>query len=737
MTTEHPTTVESLPPLPRRRVKAPTVLQMEAVECGAAALASVLACHGRYESLDTLRRECSVTRDGVRAAEIVRAARRYGLEARGLNLKQFPELIETLGDEPLPAILWWNVNHFVVLEGFRKGRAEINDPAIGPRTLTLDELKGAYSGVVLLFKPGPDFEPGGQKRSLRQGLIARAAGLKGALAYVFLCGLFLVVPGLLVPTSLRIFVDEYLVAGRDYLVLPLLGGMVLAAFLRAILTWLQEYYLLRLETRLAVARSRQFFAHVLRLPVGYFLQRLSGEVGSRVMINDTVASVLGSQLTTTVLDGALALFYLAVMFAYAPQLSLVVLALGLANVLALKLVSRRRVDAAYRLRQEHSKLMGTAANGLSMIETLKATGAESEFFSRWAGYQAKVLRAEQSLGTLDQMVAAVPPTVQTAATAAVVFLGGREVMAGNLSIGMLVACQSLAMSFLRPVQGLAEFGSTVQKLGADMSRLDDVLDNPRDARYLRRSAPVSRHGRRLSGRIEVRDLTFGYGPRGRRANPLIQDFSLTVEPGQRIALVGASGSGKSTIVRLIAGLYEPWEGEILFDGERRQELPNELVSDCLAFVDQDIFLFGGNVRDNVALWNETTPLGEITRACKDARIDGDVAQRPGGYETVVAEHGANFSGGQRQRLEIARALLNRPTLLLFDEATSALDPKTEQEIDDSIRRLGCSSILVAHRLSTIRDCDEIIVLERGKIKERGSHEALLRQRGEYARLIEN
>ncbi len=735
MTAEPLAAIEDLPPLPRRRVKTPTILQMEAVECGAAALSSVLAYHGRHESLDTLRRECSVTRDGVRAAEIARAARRYGLEARGRNFKELPELIKAFRDEPLPAILWWNVNHFVVLEGFRKGRVYVNDPATGPRTLSLEELKAAYSGVVLLFKPGPDFKPSGQKRSLRKGLGARASGLKWALAYVVLCGLFLLVPGLLLPTALRVFIDEYLVARRDYMVVTLLVGMVLAAFVRAVLTWLQERYLLRLETRLALAHSRQFFAHVLRLPASYFLQRLAGEIGSRVMINDTVANVVGSRLTTTFLDCWLAFFYLAVMFAYTPHLSLVVLALGLANVLILKLVSRRRVDAAYRLRQEHGKLMGTAASGLSMIETLKATSSESEFFGRWAGYQAKVLRAEQGLGTLDQLVATVPPTVQTLTTAAVVFLGGREVMTGDLSIGMLVAYQSLAMSFLKPMHSLADFGSTIQKLGADLSRLDDVLDNPEDGRYAHRSTPSSLHGRRLSGRIEVHDLTFGYSPRGTRARPLIHGFSLTVEPGQRIALVGASGSGKSTIVRLIAGLYEPWEGRILFDGEPRERLPTELLSDCLAFVDQDIFLFGGSVRTNIALWNDRTPLNEITRACKDAHID--IAQRPGGYESMVAENGANFSGGQRQRLEIARALVNRPTMLLFDEATSALDPRTEQEIDDSIRQLGCSCIIVAHRLSTIRDCDEIIVLERGRIKERGTHDVLLRQQNEYARLIEN
>lgn len=688
----------------------------------------VMAHYGRIVPLEELRLECGVSRDGSKASNVLRAARKYGLVAKGYRKE-----IEGLYDLTLPVILFWNMNHFVVLEGFRGKKVYLNDPATGPRVITLEELDGSFSGVVLTFEPGEDFVAGGEKPSLRRALEQRLSGSRHALLFVVLCGLFLVIPGLVVPTFSRFFVDEFLIGGRGSLLRPLLLGMALTAVLRMALTWLQEYYLLRLETKLALKTSASFFQHILRLPVSYFSQRFAGEIGSRVMINDRVARLLSGKLATTALDCLLIVFYGLLMMLYDVPLTLAVMALAAFNIAAVKIVSRRRIDAARKLLLDQGKLTGTAMNGLRMIETLKATGSEGEFFSRWAGYQAKTLKTEQALGFLTQLVTAVPPLLNSLITTVILFLGGLKVMDGQLSIGMLVAYQSLAASFTRPLQALVGFGSSIQELEADMNRLDDVLRHPQDRRYTS-VPPVSDGPQRvkLSGQLELRDVTFGYSPLDK---PLIQGFNLRLEPGQRVALVGGSGSGKSTLARLIAGLYEPWQGEILFDGVPRDQLAADLMANSLAVVDQDIFLFEGTVRENVSMWDRDINVPSITRACKDAAIDETIETRDGAYQARVEEGGANFSGGQRQRLEIARSLVGHPSLLVLDEATSALDPTTEVIIDEHLRRRGCTTIFVAHRLSTIRDCDEIVVLERGKIVQRGTHDDMKDVSGPYADLI--
>lgn len=724
----------SLPPPPNRRVKTPTVLQMEAVECGAAALAIILGYHGRIVPLEELRLECGVSRDGSKASNVLRAARRYGLNAKGFKY----ENIDKLYDLPLPVILFWNMNHFLVLEGFRKGKVYLNDPASGPRVVSLEELDASFSGVVLTFEKGPEFRPAGEKPSMWAAFRKRLQGSTHALAYVMLCGLFLVVPGLVIPTFSRVFIDDYLVGGRQAIVTPLLIGMALTALLRMALTYLQEYYLLRLETKLALSTSTQFFNHILRLPVSYFAQRYAGEIGSRLQINDKVAETISGKLATTVVDSLLVVFYAVLMMLYDVPLTLLCIAIALLNVGGMKLVARRRVDASRRLQQDYGKLMGTAMNGLQLLETIKATGGESEFFARWAGYQAKALRSQQELDTLSQLLTAVPPFVSNLTTAMILLLGSMKVMDGGMTVGMLVAYQSLMASFNKPLATLVSFGAAVQELEADMNRLDDVLRFPMDEQYRRNGRPSARLREaqvpKLAGEVELRDVTFGYSPLD---PPLIENFNLKVRPGRRVAIVGRSGSGKSTISKLLAGLYQPWSGQILFDGVPVEQLPPDLVRNSLAFVDQDIFLFGGTVYENVTMWDSTLPRAGVTRACRDAAIDDDIQARADKYDARVEEGGRNFSGGQRQRLEIARALVGDPTILVLDEATSALDPATELWVDEAVRRRGCTCIIIAHRLSTIRDADEIIVMERGKIVQRGTHDELKDQPGLYAELIKH
>jgi NHLM bacteriocin system ABC transporter peptidase/ATP-binding protein len=719
-----------LAPAPARRVSTPTVLQMEAVECGAAALAIILGYYGRFVPLEELRHECGVSRDGSKASNVLKAARKYELEAKGFKYDSLDKLY-TL---ELPVILFWNFNHFLVLEGFKGGKVHLNDPAQGPRVVTLEELDGSYSGVVLTFKPTPRFKKGGAKPSMLAALKRRIVGSERALKFVILCGLFLVLPGLVVPTFSRVFIDEYLIGDQGWLIQPLLVAMVVTLLLHGGLTYLQKFYLLRLETKLALNTSSQFFNHILRLPAAYFGQRYAGEIGSRVAINDKVAAMVSGKLATTVIDSVMTVFYAMLMMFYDVWLSLVVIGIALLNVAAVKLAARWRTDASRRLMVDKGKLMGTAMSGLKMIETLKATGSEPEFFSRWAGYHAKTINTEQFLGVLGQLVSAVPPFVQTLSTVAVLVLGGMKVMSGELTVGMLVAYQALLTSFTRPLNSFVDFGSSLQELEADMNRLDDVLRYPQDRQYHQDKRRLKQDPKviKLAGKVELRNVTFGYSPLD---PPLIEDFNLAIEPGQRVALVGASGSGKSTVAKLVSGLYEPWKGEILFDGVPRAQIPRSLLVNSLGVVDQEVFLFGGTVGENVTMWDPTIPLQRISAAAKDAAVDQVIETRDRGYLSLVQEGGGNFSGGQSQRLEIARALVGEPTLMILDEATSALDPSTEVLIDEALRRRGCTCIIIAHRLSTIRDCDEIVVLEYGKIVQRGTHQGMKDVDGPYKHLI--
>jgi len=722
-----------IPPPPRKRVKTPTILQMEAVECGAAALAIILGYYGRIVPLEELRVECGVSRDGSKASNVLKAARKYGLAAKGFKY----ENLDKLYDLELPLILFWNMNHFLVLEGFKGGKAYLSDPATGPRAISMEELDASFSGIVLTFEPGPEFVKGGEKPSMKAALQRRLRGSENALVFAVVTGLFLVIPGLIVPTFSRVFIDEVLVGNRNSFLKPLLIGMFLTAGVRMALTYLQEYYLLRMETKIALATSSSFFNHIMRLPVTYFSQRYAGEIGSRVEINNRVANVVSGELTTTMLDCVMIIFYAILMFMYDVVLTLVCISIAGLNIAAVKFAARMRVDAARRLLQEEGKLTGTAMNGLKMIETLKASGGEDEFFGRWSGYQAKALSAEQNLGQISEFVNSVPPLVTSLTTATILLLGGFKVMSGDLTVGMLVAYQTLMASFTGPLTTFVNFGSKVQELEADMNRLDDVLKYPQDEQYNEEEKaaaklPAVREMVKLSGHIELRDVAFGYNP---LEKPLIEGFNLVIQPGQRVALVGTSGSGKSTISRLITGLYPTWGGQILFDGIPRDQLPISLINNSLAAVDQDIFLFGGTVADNVTMWDSTIPVARVTEACRDARIDDIIENRTGTYQSEIEEGGGNFSGGQRQRLEIARSFVGNPTILVLDEATSALDPTTEAAIDEAIRRRGCTCIIVAHRLSTIKDADEIIVMDRGKIVQRGTHEGMKDEKGFYAYLI--
>ena len=712
-----------------RKAKVPTVFQMEAVECGAASLAMILAYFGKYIPLEELRITCGVSRDGSKASNVMKAARKYGLEAKGYRKE--PESLKMM---QMPLIVHWEFGHFLVLEGFHKGKAFLNDPSSGRRVVTEEEFSQSFTGIVLSFVPTPEFQKDKKNPSLISAFKKRLKGSETPLLYVILVGLAMVIPGFAVPVFARIFVDDILLGGRTSWVIPLVLGMGMTAGLRGMLTWLQQYYLLRLETKIALATSSQFFWHILRLPTEFFSQRSAGDLTSTMQSNDRVAKLLSGQLATTALNFVMIFFYFALMLQYNTILALVGLAIALINVLYLKIVSVKRVDLNSKLLKERGKLVGTGMSGLQIIETLKATGSESDFFAKWSGYQARALNSEQELGVSSQFLTVFPTFLTGINNTIILALGGFLILDGQMTIGMLVAFQSLMASFMTPVTGIVGLGAQLQEVEGEMNRLDDVLKYPIEPSGGIEDEETAFHAvDKLQGYIELNQLTFGYSS---LESPLIEDFSLSLRPGSRVALVGGSGSGKSTVAKIVAGIYRPWSGEILFDGHPRTSFPRVVINNSLAMVDQEISMFQGTVRDNITLWDETISEFEMIRATKDACIHDDITFRSDGYDHLVEEGGKNFSGGQRQRLKIARALAQNPRIIILDEATSALDPVTEKKVDENIRRRGCTCIIVAHRLSTIRDCDEIIVLEKGKIVERGTHEELNDSAGIYAKLIQ-
>lgn len=713
------------------RVKTPTILQMEAVECGAACLAIILAYYDRIVPLAELRIECGVSRDGTKASNLILAAQHYGTIAKGFKAEHSEQLQELTP----PYIVFWEFNHFLVVEGFNSKWVFLNDPASGPRKVSWQEFDRGFTGVVLAIEPGPDFQKGGNKPSVIKGLIERLQGSFGAIVYCTFAGFLLVLPGLALPVFTQVFVDKILVENRTDWLRPLILGMFITTLFQGLLTLVRLNYLRKLRVKLAVGMSARFLWHILRLPQRFYAQRYAGEISNRSSLNNKVAEVLSGQLATTAIDAVMILFYATVMFAYDVVLTSIGICFVTINGLMLQWVARHRVDTNMRLVQDWGKAAGVGIAGLQSIETLKASALESDFFARWSGYYAKAATAQQELELTNQLLGSLPVLLNSLTAMLILVVGGWRVIDGNLSVGMLVAFQSLMISFQRPVNTLVDLGTTLQELEGDLNRLDDVLNNELDVEVrekIEETETSESFDIRLQGYLELENITFGYS---RALPPSIVDFNLSLQPGQRVAIVGASGSGKSTLAKLICGLYQPWQGQILFDRVPRNKIPRHVLANSVSLVEQDIFLFEGTVRDNLTLWNNKITEERLIKACRDAAIHDAIVTIPGGYEGKLAEGGMNLSGGQRQRLEIARALLKDPAILVMDEATSALDAQTERIIVENLRQRQCSCILIAHRLSTIRDCDEIIVLDRGQIVQRGTHEQLWSEGKVYQQLI--
>ena len=710
----------------RRKRRTPVILQMEAVECGAAALAILLAYHGAWVPLEELRIACGVSRDGSKASNILRAARRYGLVAKGYSVE--PSALRHI---PTPCILHWNFNHFVVLEGIDGKHAHINDPATGRHRVDIDELDRAFTGVVLAFERGDAFTKLGSKPQGARILLRELRQSRAAVVLLVLVSIALVVPNVVVAGFSKIFVDDILIQHMRSWLAPLLIGMTLTAALRAALTIIRQSLLTRLQAKLSVVMTSRFLWRVLALPIEFFTQRHAGDIASRVGANEQIARLLSNGIAANALSLMSVVLFAAAMAVYDVPLAVLCVCMSLLNVLLLRVVSRRRQELSYRLALEQGKLASATVSLVRTIETIKASGLEDDAFGQWAGLQAKTLNAEQQLGASAIFLDLIPTLLSGLMVATILGVGGFRVIQGSLTLGSLVAFQSLAASFAEPFANLVTYFGGLQTIKGSLERLDDVYKYPLQSQTGDDTA-IGDVPPKLAGRIELRHVSFGYSALDA---PLLADFSLAISAGSRVALVGISGSGKSTLGRLICGLYKPRSGEILFDGRRLTDIPAQVFANSVSYVDQDILLFEGTARDNLTLWDSTITEKELIGAAHDALVHQDLAARPGNYDCYVNEAGTNFSGGQRQRIEIARALVGNPSILVLDEATAALDPITEKAIDDNLRRRGCTCIIIAHRLSTIRDCDEIIVLERGQIVERGTHEDLLDRQGPYAKLV--
>lgn len=714
--------------LQKKYAKTPTIYQMEATECGAASLSMIMGFYGRYVPLEKMRIETGVSRDGCNAKNILKAGRKYGFEAKG-----YRKSLDSLLEVEVPCIIHWNFNHFVVYEGQKGKYFYINDPAMGRRKLAYEDLDDAFTGIVLTFEKTDAFQKEKRQRTLMGFIKTRLKGQYSSVMAMIAIGLLLVFPGLIIPVFSQVFIDDILIGNNRSWMSIFLSVMAGTMLFQSLLTYYRGILLQKLQNKMSLVSAHSFLSHLFRLPMSFFDQRYAGDLADRVKNNNNVNNFLAGELAETALNIFVAAFYLILLLVYSPMLTLIGIVGIIVNLLLVQFTSGIIESSTMKMQQDQGKLVGAVFAGLNITSTLKASGAESEYTSRILGYYAKTIRMEQKLGKMQQVINAIPNMFEELSNVLVLLFGGILVIRGELTAGMLVAFTSLLDAFVEPVNKLVGFIQKIQTLKADMSRVEDIMRYGQDEKFTPSKNQVAITSK-LSGDVELCNIAFGYSI---LEKPLVEHFSFHLECGRSIAFVGASGCGKSTVSKIVSGLYLPWEGEILMDGIPVQNIPKEILSSSVSTVSQKITLFSGSIRENLTMWNSSILEEDIIRAAKDACIHDVITQKPGAYEFHLDEGGANLSGGQRQRLEIACALVTNPTILIMDEATSALDPLVEKEIVDNIKRRGCTCIIVAHRLSAIRDCDEIIVMERGKIVQRGTHESLMNQEGHYQRLIQN
>lgn len=717
-------------PVTKGYAKVPVVMQMEALECGAASLAMVLAYYNKWLPLEQVRADCGVSRDGSNAKNILIAARSYGLSAKAYRYE--PEDLRDNGK--FPCIIHWNFNHFVVLDGFKGSKAVLNDPAKGTYTIPMEKFDESFTGICLMFEPGEGFEPSGRPKSVLSFAKKRMAGTGTAFFFVVATTIISSLVSVINPAFQRILLDRLLTNKNPEWFTPFMIAFALFCLLQVIVGWINTIYSLRINGKMDVVGSSEYMWKILHMPMDFFSQRMAGDILERQADNASIAGTLINTFAPLLLNTGMMIFYFVVMLRYSVLLTMIGLASIVLNLIVSNVISKKRINITRVQMRDAGKLSGATVAGIEMIETIKASGAENGFFEKWAGYQASVNTQSVRYARLNQYIGLIPSLVSTLADIAVMMCGVWLVLQGEFTIGMIMAFQGFLASFSAPATTLITAGQTIQEMRTQMERIEDVMEYPPDARYADETREEPEEYKKLSGQVEIKNVTFGYS---KLSDPLIKDFNLTLKTGSRVALVGASGCGKSTIAKLVSGLYQPWSGEILFDGKKMSEIDRNIFTGSLAVVDQDITIFEDTIASNLKMWDTSIEDFEIIMAARDASLHETIMQRDGGYQYKLTEGGKDFSGGERQRMEIARVLAQDPTIVILDEATSALDAKTEYDVVNSIKERGITCIVVAHRLSTIRDCDEILVMENGSVVQRGTHDELYAQEGLYRQLVSN
>lgn len=710
--------------------KVPVVMQLEMLECGAASLAMVLAYYGKWVALEQLRVDCGVSRDGSNAYNILKAAEHYGLETEGYTA----ETEDLRNDCIFPCIIHWNLNHFVVLRGFRGNKAYLNDPEKGAYSVPIEKFDECFTGVYLTFKPKPTFAASGKKRSVLEFTKKRLKGAGLAITFCILTAVIGAILNVISPAFQRIFIDELLTKNAPTWVGSFLICFSIFIVLQLIIALVQTIYSLKINGKFASIGSTSYMWKILKMPIAFFSQRMAGDIKIRKDSNASIANTLISVYAPLLLEFVMMIVYLVVMIRHSWILTIIGLVAIAIDVVVSNYISHKRINIARVAMRDAAKLESATLAGVEMIETIKSSGSENGYFAKWSGYQANVNSQNIRSLKLNQYLGMIPEFTSTMADILVLVVGVYLTMSGSFTVGMIMAFQGFLSSFMSPAQQLISVGQQIQEMRTEMERLDDVMEYPDDDAFAIDTLEEGKKYRKLSGDIEIKNVSFGYSP---LAEPLIKNFNLSLKKGQSVAIVGSSGSGKSTMAKLISGLYQPWSGSILFDNKKTKQIEKSIFSSSVAVVDQDIVLFEDTIANNIKMFDETIEDYEVILAAKDAQLHDEILTRNEGYQYKIREGGKDFSGGQRQRMEIARVLAQDPTIIILDEATSALDAKTEFEVVKAIKDRGITTIVVAHRLSTIRTCDEIIVLNNGNIIARGTHDELMKSSSYYQDLISN